>query len=295
MAKKEQIMVNEADQLTEQEAALDKEMQEADDYVVVDEGEAAGDEELAEPAPERAERPEKPEKPAETTVPLGALDSERHKRKEVEARMAVLEEQLRRMQQPVEQKPAAPAEMPDPVLDPSAFQGWLNGQMAERSRPVQEMQHQHRVAGAMSELRYFASSSEAQFSQEHPDYGDALAHAQRMKAQEFRAYGFRDEEIPGQVAQVEAAITLLAKQRGVNPAAVVYEYAKMTGFKGGAATGTDGDKIVKLAAAQRNTQSTAGAGGTQRMEEYTIERLAAMSHEDIAKVPDEIIKKVLGG
>jgi hypothetical protein len=75
------------------------------------------------PAPAAAlpEAPLTPAPAAETPpgfVPLGALDDERHKRRN-------LEQELERLRQPQGQRPDAP-QIPDPVEDPQGYQAYLD-------------------------------------------------------------------------------------------------------------------------------------------------------------------------
>ena len=230
------------------------------------------------------------------TVPLPALDSERHKRKEGEAEIAALKAQILLLAP----KPADAApkdeEIPDPVLDFEGFKAWHARDAARRAQPVQQMQQQMRQAQEFTALKGFAQTSEAKFSADTPDYGDALAHAREMKAKEFRAYGYTDEQIPALVDQVEGSIALLARQQGVNPASIIYDYAKMTGYKGAkAAEESAGEKIARLDKIKAKTQSTAGATGSARNDEITPERLDEMDDEELAKVPESAIRAAMGG
>jgi len=306
MAKKQHKIINEADQLTSEEAALEKEMAEDDGViVVVEESEATGQEVLAEVVEESDEEPARePAKKAvkeveeDTKVSIKALDSERHKRKEVEGRMAVLEEQLRRMNAPKEEEPAPPPEMPDPVLDIEGFKAWQQNHLDARMEPVRQLQQRQAESQTINTLQNYARSGEAQFTSEKPDYAEALAHAQAMKSRELSGY-FPPEQIAAELGKVEASITLLAMQQGKNPAQIVYDYALMTGYQPGETVEPvekvdAAGNITRLASAQRATQSTAGAGGSSRAEEHTIESLAAMSDEEIAEIPDAVLARVLG-
>lgn len=283
--------------LNEEETALMAEMEE-DDGVVVSEGEAEDAETLTAAKPEKVEpEPEKVEAKVETTVPLGALDSERHKRKEAESRIAVLEAQFKELSQPKQEEPVED-KMPDPVIDQSAFEAWMQRRDARMAQPIVAMaQQQHaqtQQAQHFSELRQFAAAGEASFRVEKTDYDSALKHAQDMKGQEFRNYGFPEDQIPALVAHAEAGVATLARERGVNPAKIVYEYAMMTGYKQAAPEASESDKMAKLKTTQAQTRSTATAGGTARDEEYTIEKLASMSEADLAALPDSVIEGVMG-
>ena len=298
MPKKKAEIAENPDGLTEEEQAVEAEMME-DTAEVVAEEETQGDEVLSteeappeEKAEEKAEDPpEEPEKPEPTTVPLAALDSERHKRREAERREAVLEGQLAALQAPkVEEE--VPKEMPDPVIDPDGFKIWLSKYQAEAAKPMVQVTAQMRQNQEQAELKQFAATSEATFSAENGDYSEALIFARDLKAKEFRMWGYPEDQIPGLVNYSEGQVAALARERGVNPAQIVYSYAKMHGYK--AKVENAGDKIDRLADVQKKTKSTSGAGGSAREEEWTAERIAGLSDDEMAALPDDVFRRVMG-
>lgn len=302
MAKKQAV----DDGLTDEERQLDQQMQEDEQIVVLEEGEEAEQQPEAEKeAPEQeppAEeaRPEEERKP--TTVPLQALDAERHKRRGVEDQLRELQDQLQQYigegQKPQGEEKSEPA--PDPVTHPDEFKAWLGKQFEARQQPVAEFrEHLDRAMQqqrATQELQGYARQGETVFRHEHSDrdYDGALRFARERRAEELKLWGYGEHEIPQLIAQTEAAVTAQARQRGVNPAAYIYNYAVMSGFKDGAQQ-PDADKVARLGEAQRQTQSAANAGGAPRQEEYTLERLEKMSDEEIANLPEDVWRKVMGG
>jgi len=317
MAKKQvesEVIESPADEagLTEQETAALEAMEKGEEFEVADDDE--GSEESTEHEPEDDPEPEaeevvvskgdpvdaEDEKPREqTTVPLAALDSERHKRKELEAQMAVLADQVKTLSNPApapqpQEEPLGPA--PDPLVDQEGFQAWLDKRDAINRAPVEQMQAQFQQQAQFNDLKGFASASEAAFSAEKPDYKDAFAYAQQKKAEEFRDYGYSEEQIPLLLGQTEASITALARMQGVNPAQIVYNYALRNGYTGKAEEpGDPGKKITKLASAQKKTQSAGGAGGAPREDELSLEKIADMDQDDFDALPDSEIKKIMGG
>ena len=293
--------------LTEEEQAVEAEMMEdSDDSEVIAEEEAT-DEQKAEEVDGSeiknreeitpAEEPPEAPKPEPTTVPLAALDSERHKRKEAEGRLAVLEDKMTTLLAPKPAEPPAEDKMPDPVVDPEGFEGWLVRRDARNAQPVQEMTEQMRRQQELNELRSFATASETTFAAENADYPKALDYARDLKAKEFRMWGYPEEQIPQLVNFSEAQVAALAKERGVSPAQIVYDYAKIHGYKAEVPTNdeTAGDKIARLEKTQKTTQSTAGAGGTAREDEWTPERISLLSDKEMAALPDDVFERVMGG
>ncbi len=299
--------LNEEELAAEAEMIAEEPLEEAE---VVAEEEATGDETLSDPEPKAegkpaesvAEHDPEPAKPDPTTVPLAALDSERHKRKEAEGRLAVLEDKMATLTAP---KPAeAPEEMPDPVVDPDGFKGWLARRELAQAQPVQQMTAQMRQQQEHNQLRNFAAASESTFTTDNADYPKALEFARELRGKEFLMWGYSPEQIPQLVSHAEMQVATLARERGVSPAKIVYDYAKLHGYKAEASPGAGnvamreemaGDKIERLADVQKKTQSTAGAGGTAREEEWTPERISRLSDKEMDKLPEDVFKRVMGG
>ena len=302
--------------LTEEEQAVMYEQQE-EAIEVVSEEEAQSDEALSTDDVPKVEAEEKPkvEEPAEepkaeepkpepTTVPLAALDSERHKRKEAEGRLAVLEDKMTTLMAPKPAEPPAEDKMPDPVVDPEGFEGWLVRRDARNAQPVQQMTEQMRQQQERADLMRFIGVGETTFRAENNDYDVAFEYAKKSKASEFRSYGFSEEQIPALVEEAAMQVSALARHQGKNPAQVIYDYAKLTGYMAAASPSeanaellaeSPGDKLARLEKTQKTTQSTAGAGGTAREDEWTAERIAALSDKEMAALPDDVFERVMGG
>ncbi len=290
--------------LTDAEQAILTE-QEEEPAEVDSEEEAQGDEDLStdEPKAEKTEEPEKAEveetveKPEPTTVPLAALDSERHKRKEAEGRLAVLEDKMTTLMAPKPVEPPAPEEIPDPVVDIEGFRAWHARREAAAAVPLQQMTEQMLRQQRLGELGRFADASERAFTTENADYSKALAYARDLYSQDFRGWGHSEEKIPLMLHELEVQITSEAHVLGKDPAKVIYDWALRHGFKAEAPAKDEspGDKIARLAETQKTTKSTAGAGGTAREEEWTAERIADLSDKEMAALPDDVFERVMGG
>lgn len=289
-AEEETIVVDEETEAEEQEATPVDRDEKGRFKSKAEESEAEADQEVE---PEAKEGPK---------VPLQALDSERYKRQEAEGANAELLRKIEALEamvaQTQPQQPKPQDEMPDPVVDPQGFKTWLDARDQKQAEPMNQLQalaqQQHRQQAEMSQLRNYAAAHEDHFKKEYPDldYDGALGYAREKAAQNWKLMGATDAELPGLVAQQEAEVTKMAAQRGINPAAYIYNFAVQNGYQA-PAPDTSGN-ITRLAEAQQRTQSTAGAGGQPRAEEYSVERLANMSEDELGKLDPAIIAKAMG-
>ena len=294
------------------EPAAEEEIVVVDEETEAEEQEAAA-EETTETTAERDEKGrfkpkvEKDEKPS-PLVPIQALDSERGKRQESEASNAELRRELEELRQMVRER-AEPqqettVEMPDPVVDPDGFRAAVNERLEKQAQPLNQLRElavqQHQMQERDNKLFQYAKAHEQHFRTEYPDkdYDGALNFARSKYAENLKLLGYQDHELPAVISQQEREITALATQRGINPAAYVYNYAVSQGFEAQAKAETEPGNITRLADAQKRTQSTAGASGAPRNEELSFERLATMSEGELAKLEEtdpEAFKRALGG
>lgn len=327
MADSTKLTESEQELVEAMKAAPETEAEDTGDDYEGDDGEAEG--EVEEPGPKRGPDGKFAKKEAEADdegddesegeeaepevaakpgmVPLQALASERQKRQEVDAEAAQLRAELNELrqmvsqfQQPQQHPQQAPDEMPDPVLDPDAFKAWfakreqaLREPYAKQAEEQQRIQQQRQQIG---ELVRYAEAHEKAFKAEHADkdYEGALNFARQKVAESFRLMGEPEDRIPALVQQQELQTAAMAYERGINPAAYVYNYAKSNGF---AEKARDDDNIERLDDARRRTASTASAGGSARADEVTAESLARMSPEklaDFAKKNPEAFKRAMG-
>lgn len=258
-------------------------------------------------------------KPDDGTVPIQALDRERHKRTQAETELAEIRQKLAAIEaaQRAAQQAAefaqdarnrgieAPKERPDPVTDPDGFFLWLEAQQAKAREPYEQLQRavqqQQQRNQMLMQLKDFAASDEDNFRQQHPDknYDEALEYARDIKAKELRLMGRSDHEIQQFMPQIEASVAEMARLYGISPAAYIWNYAHMHGYRPGGAPqgvqGNAGDNITRLAEVQRQTQSGAGRSGAPREDEISFERLANMSEEELARMDEETIRRAMGG
>lgn len=277
-----------------------------------EEPEAEDESEEAEPAQESAPEPEA-EEPDKRYVPLDALHSERGKRKDAEAELADLRQQLQQLQQmvqrpqPQQPQPQAEAEEPpDPLVDKAGYDAYWHRKLAEVSKPIQEQrereQQQQQYQSAVQQLHQYAVEHEQEFRKEYGDrdYDGALGFMRDRTRKNLKLMGVPDGQLDQVLAQEEMKLTATAYQRGMNPAALVYNMALNSGFQpeAQASQPSEADKVRRLGEAQKQTKSASGVSGAAREDEVSVEQLANMSQAELAKLTDkdpDLVRRLLGG
>lgn len=279
-------------------------------------GESNG-EELDTNEPEQAAETDKPKDDAENKtkknvrVPIARLDEEVEKRraleKEVEALKKQTEEsnknleylrqlqvQLQQSQQPRQTAPTQP-QMPTAEDDPI---GTLKA-MQERLQAFEAANQQSQYENYISSL---VAQRESEIRNDVPDYDDATTFLRESFANELRAVGVPENQIPYVMKARAFEATQSALNRGANPAQVFYELAKARGYRVNsnpvAAPVSDSEKIAKIAAGQKQSASLSQVNGASPRGELTYAMLAAMSEKEFARVQKEFpskVRELLGG
>jgi hypothetical protein len=206
--------------------------------------EPAGDAGEGEVAPEDGQTTQR-----QSMVPHAALHEAREKERaavaratEAERKAQVLEERtnliLQRFAAPQPatqpQQPSTP-EIPSFDQDPAGhILGQVRQQGAILGELVQAVTGQSRQAEAQAgvqQLTVRASAMEREFAAQNPDYDKASAHLFEMRRQELIAAGWDDPaEIQTMMVNEATGLAARALQQGRNPAAIVYELAKLRGY-----------------------------------------------------------------
>ncbi len=243
------------------------------------------------------------------TVPHAALHEERTRRQETERLLAderkarqTLEERtnliLQRFaapQQPATQAQPSTPEIPPFDQDPA---GHILGQVRQQGAILGELvqavtgqSRQNEAAAGMQQLTTRAAAMERDFAATNPDYDKASAHLFEMRRQELVAAGWTDPaEIQTMMANEATGLAARALQQGRNPAAVVYELAKLRGYAvapppangagNGAADATEQLRTIERGQQQaRSVGNLRGAGPAP----LTAAALAEMSEADFLK------------
>jgi len=226
------------------------------------------------------------------TVPHQALHAEREEHRKTKAQLeeisrkqAVLEDRwntLLKFQQP-EQKAQDDDPMPDPDTDIFAYAKWQARQLEKVNSKLSEREQQEQAARQQSEQdqSVFADWNRAvtDFSAQTPDFKEAANYLANLRVQQLSALGLSQAQINATIDNEVKGVVLQAKQSGANPAELIYNYAKVSGY-----TGKNADdaakKVADIDAAQKAAKTIAGSGGKSGADPLTPDAIASMSQAE---------------
>jgi hypothetical protein len=218
--------------------------------------------------------PSAEEKPKEEPkVNLGALHEERAKRKEVEAKVAVMEDRFKQLvnslSQPPEQKPT-PEE--DPV---NYFKQEIEDLKQFKKQTIEQTQAERQQEQVVNAYR----AQSEQFKASTPDFNDAYNHVLTNRLKELKTMGLDEAQARHTVAQEEYNIALKSLQDGVNPAQRIYEIAALRGYQKKATAEVPKKDLSVIEKGQKNAKVSASATPEG---ELSLEALAEMDDEEFA-------------
>ncbi|HKX55581.1 MAG TPA: hypothetical protein VJN01_05750 [Xanthomonadales bacterium] len=239
--------------------------------------------------------------PARKTVPLGALQEERQRRKELQDQLNQQAELNQRMQQRFEQMMGhmqqpqqvtqQPVEIPQFVDDPEghvkALTEQFQQQIAQLRQHYEGNVQQQQAAAAGQQLAQRTAAAEQEFVAAQPDYPHAAEYFMQRKAAEYLALGADPVTIQQQLARDYQNLAVVAAQRGQNPAQMLYNLSKAMGYTP-AAAGQQGAPQGQQRPAAKAPTSLSGIGGAGRSPEestgLTLESIANMTDAEFDKV-----------
>lgn len=256
---------------------------------------------IPEPAPEPVEQPveapkvetkveapkveEKPI-PEAKFVPLEALQEERAEKKQLKAELEQFKQWQAGVQEQLKRIPAAEqAQAPDPQTDPFGYQNWalqqLGGTVQEINQWRAQQQQQAQVQAQTQQVLGWASQKAKEFEASQPEYPNAYKFATEARDKEYQALGFTDPLMRSQLIERDTAgIIQHAAQNGLNPAELIFNFAKIRGFapKGTTAqTALDPNALEKISKGQAAAPKLDKGGSTADGE---------MSAKDLANIND---------
>ena len=273
-------------------------------------GESAPDAPAAEPAvpaeaePElvlEAEAPAAPAEPAKVpeekhqTVPLAVLMDERSKakawREQLEqervaraAEQAKLQERLdilARAYQP--QQEQAPAFEDDPVAATRYGLQKTGESLQEVAKQVAEVRQRQEAEEVERRITAAAISAETQFKAQAPDYDAAIEHLVKQRAGELSALGYQGAQILQVMQNERAALLHQSLQNGRNPAATLYELAKVRGYAPKPAAPPAEQQLATLQAGAKAAAGIDNVAGRQT-KSISVQSLIEMDDDQFAKI-----------
>lgn len=292
------------EQLTaEEQAALDGMRAGDNEPVVV--------EETPEPQEQVEAEPVEPQEPAaegkQHTVPLSTfmeekeqrktlareLEQERKARQTLDERMNML---LQRMgqaqpQQPAQQTPQLPELDKDPIGHFDARMRAYEAHLAQVAQTLATQNQQSQQAQVVGTIQQRALAMEREFASQTPDYVNAVGFLAEARHKELAAAGYGDPaERQAVVAQEAFAMAARALQDGANPAARLYELAKIRGYGASPAAPAapvqqppaPEERIQQISRGQQQSRSLGSVRGTAPPP-LTAQRVADMSQDEFEK------------
>jgi hypothetical protein len=304
--------VNEQGFTADEQAEMDAAGENEDAVGEAEEVEGA-EPEAVEPAPAASTEPgaaakpgDKGAKPPSGYVPQAALHEARKEGQELRERMARMEtlwqqSQAERRQEAARvQQQAQQGQIPDFDSDPIGHLRAQNAileqnmrQMQGQSQESMRQQEEARQTHAMLE-NYAAQTRE--FAKTAPDRDDAYQFLVDHRDKELQALGFADPvQRQARLQYEEGFIAANAMRQGLNPAAAMYEAAKLRGYvKKGSAVGDE--RLARIVKGQKNSASLGAVKGAGEGDGgLSLEALASMSGEEFDKAWEKARKSGLLG
>lgn len=119
---------------------------------------------------------------------------------------------------------------PDRQYDPAAWVEWR-----ENARQVQQYQQQiqHNILGHVNEhLSPVLQAGDNDMRQQHADYDDAVDFIGAKRIETYRAQGMSPQQAEQALAQEAVQFSMQCIMEGKDPARILYNLAKVNGFKG---------------------------------------------------------------
>jgi hypothetical protein len=267
--------------------------------------------------PQEGEEAQEHEHQEPQTVPLATMIEERKKlQAQLEeeraraARFERLEDEIRRIraerQQNVSREaPQAPPkrEVPDYLEDPRGYVDATKEELVERLQKLEGQTNQaSQAAQAMAferQVRTALAAAEQSYSQQTPDYYDALQHLRQVKAQELALMypQAKPEQITTMLNQQEIAWGAQQLQQNQNPSEQAYKWAQALGYqpKSGQNQGQEGDTSPQGKSGsgvdRRRLQGMGGAQAGRAQSDSELERLMDGSPDEFDQAMSELFGK----
>lgn len=240
----------------------------------------------------KAEAPPKEEKKEQRVVPAEALAEARSQnkdlRKELDGMKALVAEGDKKLQKLLETISAKAEAGPKFEDDPAGALKHENEQLrkglAELQTKIAKQEEAGQQTAKVNEHAALITAREKEFAKEHPDYFKASDYVTEVWRDEFREAGFEEAEIPRLTFAKALGITSKAINAGKDPAAVIWNLAKRTGFAVKTPEEPKKDGESKLKQIEKGLEASKGNGGGGGPDDLTLASLAQMDDAQIEKL-----------
>ncbi|HXF55638.1 MAG TPA: hypothetical protein VNK52_16110 [Hyphomicrobiaceae bacterium] len=217
-------------------------------------------------------------------------------------RLAQLFERLAAPEPKAKEAEAKAEEKPDPEKNIFAYVRWLEKQVETTQKQLAEKTAA--VGGQVSSMQAaqaFQADALA-FTARQADFPKAYEFLRNQRIAELTILnGLTPEQAAQEVRKEAQSLAMSAFERGKSPAAILYDIAKARGYAPPApesktsAEKTPAEQVIENIRKSKAAGDTLSGGGGAPQPELTVERLVAMSQDEFDKVPEHIIRKLLGG
>lgn len=241
---------------------------------------------------------------AATYVPVGELQKERNRRKEIERKARETEEKFQRLagrldvlQQAYQAQPPK-AEQPQ-ALPPVTEAPFDHIQAHERDltevkATLAARQQQEQQAAARQQFLGAVSAREAEYRATKPDYDAAVQHLRTDRVAEWMDAGYTQEQASAIVDGEAFVVAENALRAGRNPAEVWYNMATRRGYKG-AAPQKPAQQLETIERGQQAGRSLSQAAGSAPPGNLTAQQILDMDEHEFSKLSERAWKKAMGG
>lgn len=262
-------------------------------------------------------------------VPVSVVQEERERRREVEKRAhdaeiqnAKMEERLNFLRSGGKVDPVSGQPLPQPkpgIPDPETDALGALKFVTEQAKKFQEVQqteaqnteHKRQIGEVMTR----AATSEGEFlatmpdynaeTKQSPEYGKASDFLKNSRFQELIFLGNNEQEAKEQIKAETIALAAHALNKGLNPAKLVMDMAKMRGYGLNTTTTVENvqppgelEKLQRIQKGQRENMSLGNINATPPAKEPTGKDIAQMSDTQFQKwyesMPEEERAKYMG-
>lgn len=249
---------------------------------------------------------------------LAALQDERARRQAAEARLQQLESENKRYQewhtrlderlrlvQQQQQQAAQRPQVPNPDEDPIGHQRYIAERLDRQQQENQQFLEQQRQQQEQIAHVTHVNNMTMQFASQTPDYFQAIRYARDMRDKELELFGYADPQMRDQIIGQEANLVIHgALQTGRNPAAVLYEFAKMRGYASVQPAApqqpqsiSNEERLARAQRAQPATRSLSQGSIPATEDGLTLEKLVGGTEEEFFRAMDKhprAVDKLMG-
>jgi len=222
-----------------------------------------------------------------------ARDEERHRRKELQDRVRLMEDRFQQMlttvQRPTEE-PKIPAPEEDLAGHITARLNHTERALAEALQRNQEVDRQARAAGQTDQMLNRYRAEAAAFAAREPSFTSAYSALVQSRIEDYTAAGFAPHEAANIAYQEELAIAYKAHADGVNPAERIYALAKRRGLVKATPGGLSAGNGATIMNAAERTAPLAGVRGDSPRANVTLEQLAQMDEKEFQANWDKLMR-----